>query len=237
MKNYDVSFKSNIKFVKATDYAKIMREQRISAAEIDHLGNFLVHSGKFYTEEIRTCTGGGFVTPRKHACGFHIYHSEFFNKAIDVIINGIFDVFKPERALLIGGKNFNNPEILSMENFKKIKQIALKKVKNLTLFEQHKHLDSESNFYYSLKNDTWLINCFYLNHNEEKLEVDSIARLLSTYKKINIANGDRLFIGEKEILPKDCPEIFAKNWRPPGEGSVFQRMKKFVKEMFSMGKK
>lgn len=44
--------------------------------------------------------------------------------------------------------------------------------------------------------------------NGPQRAVNSLGTLRNAFEEISIAPGDRLFIGNKEILPKDAPDIF-----------------------------
>lgn len=213
-----ISFKSNIRFVNAEGFSKISkligcsRIGYMNAADefkyIDNAKSRLGVSKSFFTEKIRTCVGGGLVTPYKEAVGFHFFHSErYFNAIGDIVNKGLFKkISMPKRGLLIGGKNMEDYPY-SLKNFAKLKSLISAKVKNLSIFECHKHRKSESHFHYSMKNDTWTIYSDYIV-NDTKKAVSSLEDLKAAFKDIQIAQGDRLFIGETEILPKDCPKIF-----------------------------
>ena len=53
-----------------------------------------------------------------------------------------------------------------------------------------------------------LILCFTLYSESFAADPKLIKTIKNAFEKISIAPGDRLFIGNKEILPKDAPGIF-----------------------------
>ena len=194
--NCNISFGSKINFVDAYRFKNLKHGEYI-----DWRKNFLncTDSPAFYTDYIADCTAGGIINPHKQCLGFHI-RGDYSIKQLPFTILGT-----PERALIIGSKN-DKFSVNSMGNFESIKNSLGKKVKHLTYFQEHKPKYSSSDIFYSLPHDTWIINTIY-GHFFLK-EVDNIRRLLKVFRKIKIADGDRLFINEKEILPKECPEIF-----------------------------
>lgn len=83
-----------------------------------------------------------------------------------------------------------------------------KRIPFLSIFEKHKHLKSESHFAYSVNDDTWLISTSYVNDSGKLQQVKNINHLKKAFENIKIADGDKLFIGKKEITKTDYPEIF-----------------------------
>ena len=54
------------------------------------------------------------------------------------------------------------------------------------------------------------VNSVILDSNPDRYRtVKKIADLRKCFDKISIAEGDKLFLGKKEILPDDAPDIFA----------------------------
>lgn len=204
--NNQISFQSKIKFV---DDKKLKRTINITPriiTDIDFDVAYLRHSPNFKTDAIRTCTGGGLIKENKRSCGFHIYHSEHFNNCITGIFEALFKGFKPDRALIVGGKNAPGYEF-SMPNFNKIKDVITDNVENVTIFEEHNYQVAETSFMYSLSDDTWYLASSAMQ-KDKIFNVKSLVDLKNMFRNIKIAKGDRLFIDEKEILPKDFPEIF-----------------------------
>lgn len=231
----EISFKSKIQFVNREQFKKIVhRPIRWYKNNIDHRTNYVKYGTNFYTNEIRTCTAGGFTIPQKKSCGFHILNSAFFHEKLGSIFQNIFLNIKPERALLIGSKKYDGVKY-SLENFKKIKDIVTSKVKNVSIFECHRFPYSESNFHYSASKDTWTILGQY-QYNGKDIQVNTLKDLKRLYKKIIIAPGDQLFINGKEILPKDCPRIFASSQPSNIAKSYFKTLMNNVYQFFNLNK-
>jgi hypothetical protein len=207
-----ITFTSNIKFVKYSTYKKLCRNC-VKIGFLDDEPNILKAS-KFYSMNIRTCTGGGLVTPQKEAEGFHFLDNSWSKKSFLANIKRLFNYVKdPQNAILIGSKDLVENKF-SIEQFQNLKKIFNKKVKNVSSFEEHSYLRSETHYQYSLDTDTWTICSRYWTRDSDKQltphTVGSIEELKNCFKSISIAPSDKLFIGKQEILPKDCPEIFQK---------------------------
>lgn len=204
-----VSFTSNIKFVDPYHFLKIRKGDRIG---YKHNEINILKSPRFYSEEIRTCTGGGLVNPQLEAEGFHFWDDLKNKKNFNIIINSLFRFIKnPQQALLIGSKDLNsNP--LSIEQFQKIKQIFQERIPNITIFEKHQFRNSESHYHYSLKDDTWTI-CSTFNTPDDisRHSIKTIDDLKTCFEHIQISPQDKLYISNKEITPKDYPDIFKIN--------------------------
>ena len=190
-----ISFGSKINFVPCYKFLSDHEKGKY----IDFKEHFInvEEAPEFYTMSIADCNAGGIISPHKKSMGFHI-------NGLYYLKDGPFDICgTPERALLIGSKrNIFSPN--SITNFNVLQKYLQNKVKHLTYFQEHKPLFSASDIHYSLDNDTWTISTQY----GVLSEVKSIKDLFRVFRKIKIANGDSLFIDEKEILPKDFPDIF-----------------------------
>lgn len=195
----NISFKSNIKFVPIG----LERLTNLRGAEIGFLPGEqnCIKASEFFTHGIKTCTGGGLINPNKEAIGFHYLDasfSHFFN--INKFIKELGKQIQPERGLLVGGKREAlHGYIFSIKNFKTFKKELQKLTQNISIFECHKYPYSETDFHYSLENDTWTLCHRFIN---EKGSVDYVKTpddLKKCYKKIHIADGDKLFINGKEI--------------------------------------
>ena len=75
-----VSFKSRINFVDRAMFDKIKRGTKIL---YKHDTPNIIKDNEFFTEEIRTCSGGGLVKPFVEADGFHL---------MDDVINFTYEV-------------------------------------------------------------------------------------------------------------------------------------------------
>ena len=206
MDNTSISFTSKIRFVDRPVYKMMKKANYI---DFHHNSSNIMKAKEFYSEEIRTCTGGGLVSPSIEAEGFHFLDDKVNNKKFPMIVNSLFRFVKnPERGLLIGSKELKgNP--YSIIQFENLKKTFLERVKNVSLFQKHRYTNSESYYHYSLDDDTWTILSAFRREDSPKYNVvKSLRDLRECFEKISIADGDRLFIGKKEILPEDCPEIF-----------------------------
>lgn len=191
----NISFCSNINFVPCYKFFKNHKNGEF----IDYHNDFINVSDEqdFYTTNIADCTAGGVINPHRKSLGFHIT-GEYLLKEFPIKIIGT-----PERALLIGSKK-SRFSVNSLNNFEAIKNSLQNTVKHLSYFQEHRPYYSSSDIHYSLDDDTWTINTVYGFFRE----VRDLKSLLKVFKNIKIAKDDRLFIDGKEILPKDCPQIF-----------------------------
>lgn len=204
-----VSFSSNIRFVNGADYAKLLAKS--SADRIGYLHNEvnLLKSPHFFSTEIRTCTGGGLVTQELEAEGFHLLDDMPNMKAAHDILVKLFRYVKnPERGLLVGSKDVKDRPY-SCKQFKNLKEAFQKRGVLLSFFEKHLYRKSETAFHYSLNDDTWTLCTGFSRPIENKWNyVSNPVDLRSCFEKVKIADGDRLFIGAKEITPGSYPEFF-----------------------------
>lgn len=218
-----IAFKSKINFVNLNTFEEVVGGQKIH-----HLSRDILKASSFYSYDIRTCTGGGVVSPNKHeACGFHILDCYENNVNLNKIIKKIFKyakVDKPERALLIGGK-LTSSAPLSLQNFKEIKNKLKDKIHKITLFEEHNSFLGQSSFHYDLKTDTWTILSQYAHKEERGTEVLTPELLKRAYKKIKIADGDELYINRKKVLKTEFPEFFESS-------TIFDYAKKYWHKIF-----
>lgn len=196
--NNNISFKSNIRFVPIELERLNLRGQEIGFLTGEQN---CIKASEFFTYGIKTCTGGGLITPNKEALGFHYLDASFSHFLnVNKFIKDLGKQIKPERGLLVGGKSEAlHGYIFSTRNFKKFKKGLQKLTKNISIFECHKHPFSQTDFHYSLKNDTWTLYHCFINKRGKFDYIKNPDDLKKCYKKIQIADGDRLFIGEKEI--------------------------------------
>lgn len=206
MQNKDISFTSKIQFVPWKTFEKITNKNKILYF---HDTPNILKADEFYSTDIRTCTGGGLTKPFEEAEGFHFWDDRITQKNLNNNVVSLFRFIKnPERGILIGGKNLDsNP--LSIPLFNKFKQTISDRVKNLSVFGIHKFENCQSHYNYNTKTDTWTICTEYRKNDNSMLRsVNSLNTLKNTFEEISIAKGDRLFIGNKEILPENAPELF-----------------------------
>ncbi len=208
MKNNNVSFTSKIQFVPWKTFCS--KKQTPNEILYFHDTPNILKADEFYSLDIRTCTGGGITkSSTGEGEGFHFWDDKITQrKANDNVISLIRFIKNPERGLILGGKRLeSNP--LSVPLFYKFKNMIAQRVKYLTEFSIHRFEDSQTHYHYNAKNDVWTICTEYRKSDKSpQRAVNSLGTLRSTFEKISIAPGDRLFMGDKEILPKDAPDIF-----------------------------
>ena len=210
MKNSSsIAFTSNIRFV---DHPVFSMMKKSNYIDFSHLRSNILKAEEFYSAEIRTCTGGGLVNPLVEAEGFHFWDDLKNKKKFPQLINMLFNFVKePKRGLLLGSKNLKSNQY-SIEQFENFKKIFLERVKNVSIFQQHKFTNSETAFHYSVPTDTWtLCSSYRVDGDLQKKFVRMPEDLLTVFEKVSIADGDRLFMGKKEVLASDYPELFAGN--------------------------
>ena len=206
MTNDSISFTSKIRFVDRPVYKMLKKNHFI---DFRHDRPNILKSGEFYSEDIRTCTGGGLVNPGCESEGFHFWDDMTNKKKFPELVNSLFRfVRNPQNALLVGSKDLKgNP--YSLEQFARIKKVFLERVKNVSLFQQHKFLNSETHYHYSLDTDTWTLCTSFQEKNGGKLKfIKKPEDFLKAFDSVSIADGDRLFVGKKEVLPFEYPELF-----------------------------
>ncbi|MEI8377697.1 MAG: hypothetical protein WCF95_04075 [bacterium] len=203
--NNNISFKSNIHFVDKKTFDRIKQ-----GAEIFVSPGMEMHRGKnFWTEEVKTCSAGGFISDFD-AVGFHCYHSKRnFEKAQRRAANVLNKIKEPKNGLLIGGKSHQKCPY-SMSLFENLKGEFSSKVKDISIFEKLKKYYGQTHMYYSKKEDTWWLCSQYKSSAKASLKtVQHFPALLDFFKNISIAKTDRLFVEGKEITREKAPKIFA----------------------------
>lgn len=206
MENSSVSFTSNICFVDRIAYNKIKKRNSIG---FWHTVPNILKADEFYSEGIKTCTGGGIVIPFKEAEGFHFWDDMTNKKKFPDIVNSLFRFVKnPQRALLVGSKNLDDSPY-SIEQFERFKKVFTERIKNVSLFERHRYENAQTHYIYSLNDDTWtLFSEYQKGKNIRYNQVKNLKALKECFENISIADGDRLFINNKEITRADAPELF-----------------------------
>lgn len=206
MENSSVSFTSNIHFVDRIAYNKIKKKNSIG---FWHDVPNILKADEFYSEGIKTCTGGGIVIPFKEAEGFHFWDDMTNKKKFPDIVNSLFRFVKnPQRALLVGSKKLDDSPY-SIEQFERFKKVFTERIKNVSLFERHRYENAQTHYIYSLNDDTWtLFSEYQKGKNIRYNQVKSLKALKECFENISIADGDRLFINNKEITKADAPELF-----------------------------
>ncbi len=200
------SFKSKINFIPYGQFAKM---NKINPIKFDHEHPNVLKADKFWSANIRSCTGGGIVG-KNEASGYHIWDDRVnFDGIKNVIENITSSVKEPVSGLVIGAKDIKEAP-RSMPMFTKIRNAMNRNVPNVSVFQAIKEKLGQIHYAYNRKEDTWYLCCEKVNpKNGNSIPVvRGIKSLKNFFSKISIAPNDRLFIKGKEVLPKDCPEIF-----------------------------
>ena len=205
----NVSFTSRINFVDAKTFEKFRRGAYIdfrTSSSIKNVQNGqkpwfakfessdIVNADEFYTDEIRTCSAGGVIDLKTGNCaGFHFLDN--LDNLIDIKhrINAVFRLVpNPDRALILGSKKLTCSKY-SIQIFEEVLNALKSKIKDVTVFREHIFPYSETDFHYSLKNDTWTIHSMYRPLADIKIHpVDSKLKLDSCFREIEIADGDSI---------------------------------------------
>ena len=182
---------------------------KINPIKFDHEHPNVLKADKFWSANIRSCTGGGIVG-KNEASGYHIWDDRVnFDGIKNVIDNITSSVKEPVSGLVIGAKDIKEAP-RSMPMFTKIRNAMNRNVPNVSVFQAIKEKLGQIHYAYNRKEDTWYLCCEKVNpKNGNSIPVvRGIKSLKNFFSKISIAPNDRLFIKGKEVLPKDCPEIF-----------------------------
>lgn len=204
--NSQIAFTSNIRFVEHHVFSRMNKQNFI---DYSHIRPNILKADEFYSTEIRTCTGGGLVKPFVEAEGFHFWDDLKNKKRFPKLVNMLFHfVREPQRGLLLGSKDLkSNP--YSIEQFENLKKVFLDRVKFVSFFQKHKFTNSETAYHYSVPADTWTLCTSYTDPiNKQRKFVKKPEDLFNVFENVSIADGDRLFMGKKEVLPSEYPELF-----------------------------
>ena len=185
--------------ITALDMKILKAVEKLTAGKIQHPRLDVLKADEFFTEEVRTCTAGGVInTKTEEAAGYHVYDSLDNLEKVDDILDNIFGrVENPDRAFIIGSKKLVC-SIYSRPIFQKIYEGITKRVPNVTVLREHTLPFSETNFHYSLKNDTLTIQSMFRPLTGIKeFDVSSKEELEKCFKEVKLANGDFLTFGEK----------------------------------------
>lgn len=206
-----LNFNANIKFLDGKKFGKCGLDNYFYCSyPASPLMESMATGDKFWTSQIRSCTGGGIIG-KEGSLGFHLYDAtKNIEKVSNYFKNIVKDnVFEPISALLIGSKDIPSaPNSIPLYN-----EVAKQTKKMVTPSEFKTFVDgfAEADIAYEKATDTWFVNAFHLQDKifcTEHLEIESVNDLKSMFKLIKIAPQDRLFIGEKEVLASEHPELF-----------------------------
>ena len=210
-RNTNPNFTSKIKFVSGKDFdSRMFREFFYCGKPDEKFGESFCKGHDIWTPEVRTCSAGG-VVDKNCVLAFHLMDKpeniENVKKEFVKTITGSLNEAKS--ALLLGAKKLKQRQN-SVPLFEKLK-VEVKKITTPSIFETHKNKYAETNIGYESYTDTWFINTTYPKNTknlDDRKDVVTLEELLASFEHIKIAPQDKLFIGNKEIKPKNCPEIF-----------------------------
>ncbi|MCQ2738955.1 MAG: hypothetical protein MJ237_01870 [bacterium] len=224
----DISFKSKINFVSPETFKKVANGKVISENGSIICGNDL------QTHAIRNCTGI-LAIGKYGATGVHYYPNDGLLLMLEDQGNFMSAVWKnffrfQQKAFLIGSKRVNYNDI-SVKIFKELKNLYNENLKdeNLTFFEEHTHLHSESDFAYNYDDDTLTVCTKFnkledvrkSNKNPKIYYVSNAEDLLRCFKKIKISDKDILCFEDK---PFDFKKYY-------NFGRILKQRLNYVKEL------
>ena len=206
----NINFSSKINFVPYDIFEEYINPSDTSFLPFYEQKSVTDACDSFYSVQLRSCSGGGVVKPFEKSVGFHLYDcAENVDKAAENVEDFFVKNPDAERGLLIGGKDLPRAPH-SLKQFDVLKENLLNKIKNLSIFQTHAYADSETNYHYSVDDDTWTINTQYsvLPGHPKVHDVDSLEKLKKAFKNIKIADGDELLINDIPVRKNDAPEFF-----------------------------
>lgn len=213
-------------------------EKTAGFKEIDPNENtMIVRAPHFYTSDIRTCAAGGFTAVGETPVGFHYLDWLPIFKRTDELVNKVITAFKqqPDSGVLLGSKNLLNDEIYKSYNFSekvilegkeehkysipfftRIKEIVQKQVPNLSIFENHKIPTAQSQYAYSMDENTHYITAEYIPAAEKKLNyinIKNYQELKDFYSNIQISKNHNLFINGKRVKGSGIIQFFFQRFK------------------------
>ena len=205
----NLGFKSKIVFIPSNAFDGNTAKFFYCRSKSNSICDSMVKAADVWTEEIRTCTGGGIVG-NGEVLGFHFYDSlNTLNNIKDELAGKIAEFGKNfKSALMIGSKKTEDDVSTKVFN---VTLDEIKKVTKPSIFREYTNLSAQSNIKFVSAEDTWFVNTNYLKcpgYLASEEDVKSLESLRKSFKEIQIAPQDRLFIGEKEITRDMCPDIF-----------------------------
>lgn len=203
--NSNVSFKSRINILRSANYYALHKGDYVDFL-LEKTPN-IVKSKDLYTNDIRTCTAGVFVT-EESAVGFHFWDTKLFDKRLLSYIEKLNKTLsQAKNGIIIGAKNLDDAPH-SIKNFNIIKKETKYLTPNISIFKGIKKEYGEVSFNYTKENDTLNMLIKSYSPNGYTSVVTNIKKLLQFFSTIKIAPTDTLFIDGIEITEKDAPKIF-----------------------------
>lgn len=200
----DITFTQNIKFVDYSTLNNLLRQNKVKKIGFQLTDPLYVKGDLFGTEGIKTCSGGILTDGKSNAVGIHwlddIENYLQINKFCDYTYKA---AEKPTTGLLVGSK-YLDARKYSVCMFRQIVKYFSEKIKNLTVFEEHISPNGfgYTSFLYDLKTNTTTLYTEFCGSSVENLK-----DLKHCFRKITIADNDRLFIGDKEISKEEIKAV------------------------------
>lgn len=205
------TFNAKIKFVDTKKFADYALDNYFYCAHpYQDLADSMIVGKKFWTSEVKSCTAGGIVG-KEETLGLHIYdcHMNVRKVATSFVRTVKEKIVEPISAFIMGSKDIPSaPD--SVPLYKEVAK-QTKKMVTPSEFETFANKFSEADIGYIRESDTWLVNAVSLENPMlpiNRTEIETVNDLKSMFKSIKIAPQDRLFIGEKEVLVSEHPELF-----------------------------
>lgn len=195
----NISFKSDIVFVNRSRFTMLTRRARSKYVDFD-IKPIMTYANDFYSEAVRTCSGGGITDSKVKSGGYHIYDCFSTIDNLEQINNEIINGFNPAetRGLVIGGKNLEG-RLHSVGITEGIIDFLKNKISALTYFCEHLQVGEESDFHYNLLRDTWSICTTCFDNKIGFSFVNKLEDLPLFFRHAHLAEGDRLFMGTEDV--------------------------------------
>lgn len=208
----NISFQSRINFVSPIAFSEMKIKNKSKFINWDKDSPLYEKNNIFDTVGIKTCIGGGFTDRVSKAIGFHWFDNMENYFCIDRMCYAVFNVFKniDINGLIVGGKNLKyRPYSLKISD--KVTDYFKKKVKFLTIFQEHNTIDGQTSILYNLKNDTWTICAGYTDKNGNYQNVQNLKDLKRCYKRIIIADNDMICFNGVEVPREKLKQFYRKS--------------------------
>jgi len=184
-----------------TPIDRLMREVvgDVNCEQLKHPRHDVLKADEFYTDTVRTCAAGYVLDTRtKTAAGFHFYDSlENLESVKDMLVNIFHRVPNPDRAFLVGSKGLTCSRY-SVPMFTNLYEGLSKRIPKITMFREHVFPYSETDFHYSVKDDTLTIRSMYKPLTDyREFDILTQEEMNKCYREIKIANGDTVTFQEK----------------------------------------
>ena len=210
--NSNISFQSRINFVSPKEFSQIKIKNRSKFISWGEDSPLYVKNGIFDTVDIKTCTGGWFTDGVSKALGFHWLDDIKNYFCLDSMCDDVFNVFQNSdiNGLIVGGKNLEYCQY-SLKITDKVIDYFKKKVKHLTIFQEHNTIFGQTSYLYILKNNTCTICAEYTDKNGYYQNVQNLKDLKRCYKRIIVADNDVICFNGVEVPREKLKQFYRKS--------------------------